>query len=139
MTPEARAFLDSLDDLCLKRDQTSKDVMAALTAIRALDTNSEGHLKGVVTIPIRRAVLPKCAAAADESTKLLGNRNDGSIGRGEGIMRMTLEHASDAGRADFRSLRRPYAARESLTSAAERHWAGHAEQAALALGLTVIK
>ena len=68
MTTEARAFLDQLDDLCLKGDQTARDVMAVLTALRSHDGKGHTFVKAVTTIPIRRAALPKCAAQFDSET-----------------------------------------------------------------------
>ena len=135
MTPEARAFLDQLDELALKNDQTSKDVMAVLTALRSYDSDENG-LKSVSTIPIRRAALPRCAALVDkrEITQVkVGDNHE---------MRMTLDDPADEGRVDCRSLDidryRPYARRKP-PSIGERHFFSHAMDAAKALGLRFLR
>ena len=134
MTNEARAFLDQLDELCLKGDQTAADVMAVLTALRSHDVRGNTVLKSVTTVPIRRAALPRTAAAldADDQKRLqVGKRHN---------MNMKLDDPGDADRVDLRSLDlhgRSYA-RRSQTTDADQHFGQHAKAAGDALGLRVV-
>ena len=170
MTPETKAFFEQLDEIVLKQDDTAREIMAVLTALRHKD-DGEYSLKQVSTVQIRRAALPKTAAAVDGIEKPLiqngepvmidfryeedpTSPNYGKQIPGSGKPYMTKSHLSvrvgkqhgfemrlhdegDRGRVDVRQLNLGNQS-ESRKAKADRHFAGHAREAALVLGLTFL-
>lgn len=71
--PDARKFLDTLDDFLLRHDVASAQVAAVITALRGPDKD-EGYtvhgLKDKITLPIRRAAFPKTYRASGRGTEV---------------------------------------------------------------------
>jgi hypothetical protein len=130
LTLEARAFLDQLDELLVKGDKTAQDIASVITALRSFD-DSRSHLKSVITIPIRRRALPKCAEAFDKSN-LSGSHRISEI-----RMHFGLKDPDDSNRIDLRELQLSgWSANKTKIGA--QHYGQHAADAAKLLGLRVI-
>ena len=170
MTDQTKAFFEQLDEIVLKQDQTAREVMAVLTALRHKD-DGEHSLKQVSTVQIRRAALPKTAAAVDgvetpmtqngepvmvdfeydrdPTSPNFGKQIPGTgkpyttkrhlsvrVGKQHGF-EMRLYDKGDVGRVDVRQLNLSHAS-DSKKARADRHFAGHAKEAADVLGLTFL-
>lgn len=122
LTPDAQQFLNTLDDLLVKGDDTAKQIVGVITALRGPDHKKGWHRDGVkaqTTIPIRRAALPKTFAA----TKSHDFRNIG--------MSFALDKDDDGLRVDLRSCR-------GTGYSTDDHFTQHVANAGQLLGLKVI-
>lgn len=124
--PDARKFLDSLDDFLLRHDTASAQVAAVITALRGPDKD-EGYtvhgLKDKITLPIRRAALPKSALV---NTGTAVGQNSKSV------------YARNMAFGTFVDVDLPKGIRvTSFTPASSNHFEHHGILAAEALGLAI--
>lgn len=133
MTEQTRGFLNMLDDLLAQGDETSVEVFAVITALRSMD-GGHGALKEQVTVPIRRAALPKTAVMFDAR---ITRQSRFAIPAS-----FMLSEPTDEGKVDFRSVTRVPAGNGyswKVLKNGENHFVGHASKAARVLGLKEVQ
>ena len=143
MTPRAKAMLEALDDLFSDPDdaaiEAATEVWDVITALRGPDAFEKAPstvLKNYITVPIRRAALPKTTAAASGAwararqsydRPMRGNAFFSVWDLPEGVAPL---HAETIGaRLNEWVLRKDY------WSLRDAHFMGHARRAARVLGI----